>query len=314
MKLSEAQRRALLYGALLASVTATFYVASIISRRFFEVPVEEYRGAQMRRVLPGQSGADAKDQFRVAAVEGQVEAFSNGRWYVVQAGETLALSDVIRTQRGARAHLRRGGVEIDLREDVDIRLAELAQKTARFDLLRGNITADVTSGDETLEIAARGTRAKNRGAALFVVRLDQKGRVQVATSQGDVRFSAQGQEVAVTAGKESIALPDQPPTAPEPIPEELLLSVVWPEIEQNEARVPLRGQARPSTQIRINGVDTETGPDGSFAVSIPLAVGANRIEVEAEDMAGRKKTTATTIRRTAKAPKLEQAAGELWKQ
>src|SRR5262245_44366456 len=119
--------------AIAAIVAATLAVATLVSQRFFEHPRNEPapRPNEATEAAPGQA------PFRVGAIEGAVEALHNGQWYVVQAGDLLSLQDVIRTPKGSRTLLRRGTVEIEVREGVDIRLDSLAAETASFDLLRG---------------------------------------------------------------------------------------------------------------------------------------------------------------------------------
>jgi hypothetical protein len=128
-----------------------------------------------------------------------------------------------------------------------------------------------------------------------------------------VRFSAQGKEVALTAGTESTALPGRAPGDPEPIPEDLLLSVIWPELEHSEGEAEVSGKVRPTSRVKVNGVETPTRADGSFASSVPLAVGPNHVEVQAEDILGHKKTAQKVVKRPPPVPSLEQAQEELWK-
>jgi hypothetical protein len=309
MRLTQRQRRTVATGAMVAAVAGTLAVASIVSRQFFEGP--------SRTVAPHHPQVDAglamPALYRVAAVEGAVESLHNGQWYVVQAGDLLPLQDVIRTNKGATAILRRGGTEVEVREDVDIRLERLAADSS-FALLRGgSVIANVEDANAQVEITAAGTRAVNKGMARFVAKLRPDGSVVVATAKGEVLFAARGKEVNITAGHESTARPGQVPDDPEPIPEELLLSVIWPEIEHAEPKAPVTGRVRPSSQVRVNGVAAEVHSDGRFVSSVPLNVGPNKVEVQAEDVLGHKKVVNRVIRRPAPSPVLEPTDEELWK-
>jgi hypothetical protein len=307
-----ARRRAYNTAALAGAVAITLGVASLVSRHFFEGPSRELppRHPHAAGLAPP---AGAVPLFRVAAIEGPVEAFHNNQWYVVQAGDQLSLQDLIRTPRGSTALLRRGGTEIEVREGVDIRLDEIAAETATFGVLRGNVVANVDDARERLQINAHETKTYNQGVARFVVRLEESGQVSVAAAKGDVRFAAQGKEVALRAGTESTALPGRAPGDPEPIPEDLLLSVIWPELEHSESDAEVSGKVRPTSRVKVNGVETPTKTDGSFSSSVPLAVGPNDVEVQAEDILGRKKTLRKVLKRPAPVPTLQHADEDLWK-
>ena len=249
----------------------------------------------------------------MSALEGQVEALQNGQWYVVRAGHLLSSKDVIRTHGGSRAFLRRGSIEIELPENMDLRLDALEKETASLGLLRGGrVAANVGRAGEHVEITAHQTRTTNVGAARFVVSMNASGQVSVAATKGEARFEAQGKRVTVGPGQESTALPGQAPSDPEAIPEELLLSVIWPEDDRVEPQSKLRGKARGSSRVRINGADTPVAQDGSFAAPIPLHIGPNRIKVDVEDITGRKKSLDKIVRRAAPAPSLQAVERDLW--
>ncbi len=312
MRLTDRGRRAVMTAILLASIACIFIVASAVSSHFFE------RSAQVASPRPraqaGEGLPGDVELFRVAALEGPAETFHDGQWYVVQAGDSLTLQDVVRTPRGSRALLRRGSAEIEVKENVDIRLDRLADTTATFDVLRGgNVTANVGAQKETLEIATREARTVNRGTARWVVSLGPTGQVSVAATTGEVRFSSHGKDVQLHAGMQSTATTGGAPTEPEAIPADLFLSVVWPELGHSDARAPIKGKVEPSSTVRVNGVSTDVAPDGTFQLAPGLAVGANRVEVSAEDITGRKKVLSRVITREAPAPALQPSTGALWK-
>jgi hypothetical protein len=286
-------------------------VASALSRRFFEDRKPE--------MLEGLSPAapvtpeNNSQLFRVTALQGDVEALQNGQWYVVRAGHLLSTKDVIRTKPGARALLRRGSVELELRDNMDLRLDDLEKETASVGLLRGGkVSASVGGGKEHVEITAAHTKTSNVGAARFVVSLSPSGKVNVATSEGTARFAGNGKEVLVPGGSASTALPDQAPTDPEPIPQEILLSVVWPEDDRLVGRARIKGKAQVSSKIDVNGVETEVGADGTFQASVPLKVGKNHVQIDAEDILGRSKSVDRVVTRASRDPLLIQAKQELW--
>jgi hypothetical protein len=314
MKLDGNQRRILMTVALFVAIAGTFIVASIVSSRVFEHSGSPAGGQSLAVSARQRAHASDANAFRVAAIEGPVETFHRGQWYVVQAGDSLSLEDVVRTPRGSRALLRRGGSEIEVKENVDIRLDRLAASTASFDVLRGgNVIANVETGGEALEITARRTRTANRGTARWIVSLGPLGQVSVAASKGEVRFSSHGKEVAIAAGMESVAVEAGAPSEPEKIPAEIFMSVIWPELQRQEPQAPIRGKVRPSSRVSVNGVEAPVDHDGAFSSSATLGAGANRVEVSVEDIMGRKKTAARTIEFEAPKPSLRSTSGALWK-
>ena len=312
MRLSPRNRRALATGALVFAVAGTLIAASIVSRQFFEGPT---RAPPPSHPPVLASALAAPTLYRVAALEGAVEVLHNGQWYVVQAGDLLPLQDVIRTNKGARAWLRRGGTEIEVREDVDVRLEALdAKQRATFDLIRGGgVMANVDDASEEVQINAGEASAVNEGIAHFVVELGPNGAVTVGAAKGKVRFAARGKAVQLTAGRESTAQLGSAPDEPQPIPEELLLSVIWPEPEHAAPSAQVAGKVGPSSRVRVNGVEAPVRPDGRFLSTVPLAVGANKVEVEARDILGRKKAVNKTVRRPPPSPTLQPTDEELWK-
>jgi Glucodextranase, domain B len=297
--------------AVLAVVVGVLLVATYMSRRFFETRKLEMP-AGLSPVAPLVPESDP-NLFRVTALQGEVEAYQNGQWYIVRPGHLLSTKDVIRTKPGARAMLRRGGVELELRDNMDLRLDELEKETARVGLPRGGkVSASVAGDKEHVEITAEHTKTANVGAARFVVSVSPSGKVNVATMEGAARFAGKGKEVLVPSGSASTALPDQAPGDPEPIPQEILLSVIWPEDDRLDSQARVKGKAQPSSRININGVETEVGSDGVFRAVVPLKIGKNHVQVDAEDIVGRTRSVDKVVTRAAPAPSLEPAAKEIW--
>lgn len=316
MRLPADRGRILGAAAMVAAVGGVLAAATAVSRHFFEQPALDELQQRARRGSQDDRTQRPDSLFLVAQLEGQVEALHKGTWMVVMAGDRLSTEDVLRTKRGARAVLRRRDSEVVISENVDVRLDYVLDKTASFGVLRGgSVVASVSAGDERLQITADGTRAVNEGVARFAVFAAPGGHVSVAALKGNVLFDAQGKQVRVPEGNESTASAGREPGEPAPIPEELLLSVSWPDDAKPLVRehTEIMGTVRPSSQVKVNGEDARIARDGRFSASVPLDVGPNRVEVEARDIAGRKKAVSRMVRRTARPPTLEPADEELWK-
>jgi hypothetical protein len=198
---------------------------------------------------------------------------------------------------------------------MDLRLDKVDKSTSKMGLLRGDrVFANVGKGGETLEIEALDTHTTNVGAARFAVSVSPGGKVSVATSEGEARFESKGKQVAVRQGNESTAFPGAAPSDPEPIPVEILFSVVWPEDDKAESASKIRGRVSPSSRVRINGEETPVAPDGSFLARVQVAETQTRVRAEVEDVTGRLKTVDKILRRPSRAPALQSAGEGLWKE
>jgi hypothetical protein len=300
------------------TVVAGLFAATRLSRHLFERPtrsmppaVERQRGPEVHALDPAGDG----HIFQVAMAEGRIDAFRHGRWIPIRKGDLLTRQDMVRTDAASRAVLRLGAsMEIELRERVEIRLDTLSSAGASLHLSRGKVLARVAGPEDNLAITAQKTRTSNRGPAHFVVVASERGRVSVASTSGTAQFSAGGKEVSVTEGTESFAEPGQPAAEPDKIPEDVLLSVVWPAAEKHGEKVAVEGQVGPNSAVMVNGAPAHVTTDGRFVAAVPLREGSNVIEVEAEDLGGRrKKTSATLLRRSTRPPKLAPEPTELWK-
>lgn len=324
MKLRLQPRRLATSSVIVVFVVVAFVAATLISQRLFRrpgaAPVADPAVADRaaERALRGLAQSIPGDVFRVAALQGGVECERGGRRYVVQAGDLLSRQDIVRTTAGARALLRRGPVELELQENLDVRLDEVELRAAEFGVLRGSgqVVATVTDGAERLAITAERTRSQNQNASRWIVALDGNGQVSVAVARGQVAFAAAGRSLDVTAGQESTATAGLPPSAPAPIPEELLLSVIWPETAA-AAVVPVRGRVQRSTRVAVNGTSVPVAPDGTWKARVPLPSRTGTLQVEARDVLGRRKvetrTLGTTPAPVPAPPALEREPEELWK-
>jgi hypothetical protein len=318
-------RRLRPYARLALLALATFGVlmaATRLSRHLFDRPRAPGEATQSAAptvaVVPRSEAAEPHDAaalFRVASSEGEVEAFRTGQWLPLPRGEVIGSPDVIRTGPGSRAVLRLGtSTEIELREKVEIRLDRLSRTEMSVDLLRGKVFAHVARVGDHLTVTSSETRTSNDGPTHFIVKAEESGRVSVAVTDGSARFASGGREVTLGAGTESRSERGGVPAEPERIPEEVLLSVVWPEAERHGARAMVAGNVRPSSSVMVNGAPVVVSADGRFKAIVPMREGANQLEVEAEDLTGRRRTSATTLERPpARRPDLTPVPGPLWR-
>lgn len=301
-------------------VVGALLVASRVSNMLFERPVPRSMvagaGTAPEAPAPGGLPPDDVSVFHVTSAEGPVDAFREGRWMAVQKGDVLTRDDLVRTGPGAQAVLRvSAGAEVELREKVEIRLDRFSAAGATVDLRRGKVVARVTTtANDALAITVRETRTSNEGPAHFVVMADEHGQVAVATLKGAARFAAAGKSVKVTEGSQTVSRLGEPPDDPERIPEEVLLQVVWPPNEKHAELASVQGRVEQSSLVTVNGAPAVVGADGRFAAAVPLREGANVVEVQAEDLVGRRRRQAVTLlRRSARPLRLKPEPAQLWK-
>jgi hypothetical protein len=272
-----------------------------------------FGGAPLSEI--GGGSTETANLFRLVTSQGHVEAYRDGQWSPIPRGDLLRSPDVVRTSPGARAVLSLGpSTEIELKENVEIRLDRLSKSEVSVDLLRGKVFARVPRAGDHLTVTASDTRTSNDGPTHYIVKADESGRVSVAATEGSVRFLSGGKEVLVRQGTETRAERGGVPGDPERIPEEILLSVVWPQGEWHVSRAPVTGTASPSSTMTINGAPIAVAPDGHFTASVPLQTGSNELRVESEDLTGRRTAqTSTLVRLPAQRPELTPVPGPLWK-
>jgi hypothetical protein len=307
----------------LGLVGGGLFAATRLSAVLFERPQPVTPPAAVAAAPDGAVGSvgsvDGGDAsiFQVVSANGQVDAYRDGRWIAIHKGDLLTRDDVVRTVPGANAVLRlSAGGEIELREKVEIRLDRLSAAGSTVDLRHGKVVARV-GGDarDTLAITARETLTSTEGPAHLVVQADEHGQVSVAALKGTARFAAAGKTVVLAEGTQTRSShAGAPPDDPEKIPEEVLLRVVWPEGEHHSDRATIEGHVTSASLVTINGAPTAVGEDGKFRAAISLREGANRVRVQAEDLAGRTRgATGTITRRPTRPPKLATEPRELWK-
>jgi hypothetical protein len=252
--------------------------------------------------------------FLVAEASGRVEAMRGDAWVLIKPGDVLTKDDVVRTGVGRALLKLSGASEVELRDRVEIRLDSISNAGASLDLRRGKVLAHVGRAGDNLAITAAHTRTANAGGlpARFVVTADEKGRVAVAATEGSAQVEAAGRLVTVGAGAQTRVEPGRPPSDPERIPEDILLTVTWPGGERHEERLPISGSVAPGSQVRVNGAPAVPDGAGRFISSVPLHNGPNPIEVVVDDVAGRSRRERREIRKITEALPLAPVPTNLW--
>lgn len=279
-----------------------------------ETVVRPYLPSVVKAQPPAPAGGDAgvaEPRAVVAAASGRVERRRGGGDPVaVRAGDLLDLADVIRTGDDGSATVELGGARVTVDPHSVVSVLELATKSSRLRLTDGRIAADVNTEGATMKVeVAHSDAIANAGRGRFSVLTSGAGHVTVASTDGDVALSAHGRSVTVGAGQLSVVAPDQPPSAPAPIPSTLFLKMAGAKdaTAQREKTATVQGSTVPGAIIGVGGVRVVAGRDGAFTASVPLREGANNLVVQVQDVTGRReKRSLATITVDSAAPLVKQ--------
>jgi hypothetical protein len=261
--------------------------------------------------------ADAAAQpvpaFEVVETAGTVEAIGGVAPRALARGARLFAGESIRTGDDGGAVLRGpSGDELALRERVTLEVTSLSRTLTELTLTRGKLRAAAAPATERFAVSAGSARAVAPGGSRFTIYADARGAAYVASESGPVQVAAGGGEVVLESRRQTVIEPGAPPRDPFPVPDEVFVSVDWPEREQRGARAMVRGVTEPGTTVMVNGVPTPVAADGSFAAPVTLREGRNPIEVRAEDVAGRERTLRDAVNARTAGPPLEADPSRLY--
>jgi hypothetical protein len=230
-------------------------------------------------------------------VTGTADAGGPGRdWRPLAAGDPLHADDLIRTGPGARVELEAGGASrltVDERTQLSVR--ELTPAVHRYRLARGLVRVDYErDGDRVVRIedASGGAMAEARSARFHVA---ANGLAfAVATQTGTVSLGAAGTSVAVGPGEQALSASGGAPSAPRPVPTDLLLRIAAASRGGTAARcLDTTGRTDPGSLVTVDGQPVDVAADGSFPIRVARRAAPGGVEIRAVAPDGR--GTARTI-------------------
>jgi hypothetical protein len=216
-----------------------------------------------------------------------VRQFSGNVTYVqpdnarpVRRGDRLqALGDGLTTGRESSATLevdtQIGTIEVAEDTKLRVQALEVTQTNGRLTRLQvdqGRVRLQIrpfTNPDSLLEIETPAGISGVRGTD-FGVNVFPTGKMGVATLEGNVVTSAQGQDVEVPAGYQNVTIPGEPPTQPVPFTNEPSLDYqIERVIRRGIRRILLTGKVDPTSSVLIKGKPQEIDRDGQFNLLLP---------------------------------------------
>ncbi|HEV8325427.1 MAG TPA: FecR domain-containing protein [Myxococcota bacterium] len=247
----------------------------------------------------------------VTSVTGEVtRALSGGGAAPVARGEVLKVDDELRTGRGGAVVLElTEGTAVWMWPDSVLAVRTLADSLSRLRLLAGKVDVAVPlRAGRTFGLEGADTGLASTNGAQFSAIVDGRKVFTVATVSGEVVLAAGDRAVRIPAGMASLAAPGGAPAAAAPIPRTIGLRVDWPSARTRDPEAAVEGDAPVGVLVSVGGVRVAVDAAGRFRARVPLSEGINRIDVEAEDATGNKRSeTSPPIVRDSSPPALKVA-------
>jgi hypothetical protein len=214
-------------------------------------------------------------------LKGQVTVLRNGGAQGARPGDRLqSVGEGVRTgQKSSAALVLDSGIgQVNVAEQTQVKIREInlvssGGRVTRLGVDKGSVRLQVrkfTNPDSRLEIytpaGITGVRGTNFGVAV-----QPNGKMSVATLEGQVAASAQGQEVAIDAGFQNFTIPGEPPTPPVPITNNVDLKYRWVKrFDQRDRQLLLEGRVDPVNTVVVNEVVQNTDRNGNFSLIVPV--------------------------------------------
>lgn len=195
-----------------------------------------------------------------------------------------SVGDALITGRNSSARLvvDTGIGTINVSENTTLQVQELdiagdGGKITRLEVTGGQVQFRVrpfTHRGSELEIQTPAGVSGVRGTE-FGVSVQPSGTTGVATLEGSVFASAQGESVQVDANLQSLIVPGEPPSPPSPLKDDPSLDIQYFAVVGRgglgNRAVKLVGQIDPVNLLVIDGEPHDTSRSGEFDLQIPLS-------------------------------------------
>jgi len=201
-----------------------------------------------------------------------------------------------------------------LSEATVMRVLNADSTGVQIDLGEGEVTARVRQGAPPLDIVSK-SRTIRATDADFTVMVSRRGGLSTMAQRGQISVSGLGGTQTLKAGLAAHS-DSQNRLAIEPVTENLLLDVEWPEEARTRlAEVEVAGQTDPYATVTVGtgpeAVRVRSDRDGRFRATVKLREGENEVTLKVRDVAGREAIKVQKVRRDSTAPVI-QAAEVVW--
>lgn len=216
----------------------------------------------------------------VRQLDGDVTFLTSTQSRPARRGDRLQnIGDGVTTAASASATLevdtQIGTIEVAEQTQLKVQSLEVTPSDGRITHLqvdRGRVRLQIrsfTNPDSRLEIETPAGISGVRGTE-FGINVAPDGKMGVATLEGNVATSAQGEEVEVPAGFQNVTIPGEPPSQPVPFSNEPRLDYqVERIIRRGIRRIVLNGQVDPTSTVLIKDKLQSIDRDGRFSLVFP---------------------------------------------
>ncbi len=229
---------------------------------------------------PQQLTVRVNRALELQQLRGQVTLLRGNASQAARPGDRLQnVGDGVRTGRQSSSALvlDSGIGQVNVAEQTQVQIRELSAapsggRITRLQVTQGSVRLQVrkfSNPDSRLEIYTPAGITGVRGTE-FGVNVQPSGKMSVATLNGRVATSAQGEEVGVEAGFQNFTIPGEPPTQPVPITNNTQLDYRWVRrTDRNLRALQLEGQVDPVNTVLVNNVVQNTDRNGKFSLIVP---------------------------------------------
>lgn len=225
----------------------------------------------------------------ISVPTGTVTVQRDGKSAPARAGQTLDDDDIVATGPDGRAEIRSGESSIaTLAAGTTVQVNDTKDGLS-LELEGGAVEVTVRPGGGVLKVG-NGGRELQATDADFEVAIGPDDLFVAEVARGEVKATGVDGMTSIEAGQRA-SIPSTGPPVLQPISDELLLSMAWPEPKTRAPNLVVRGTTAPGSRVRIEGgksaVDAVADARGEFSVDIPLIDGKNALSVTARDPFGK---------------------------
>lgn len=251
-------------GFLLGTLTILVLLWNTISNASSRsLPVRVNRWLELQQ-MTGQVNYQRGQLVRPAHIGQKLQAVGEG----IETGKQSTASLAVDTGIGV----------ISVGEQTKLRIQDLQVTPdhghiTQLQVMGGQVRLKVrrfTNPNSRLEIETPSGLSGVRGTE-FGVSVQPNGKTGLATLQGNVVASAQGQAIPVNAGFQNLTIPGEPPSPAVPLRDDPGLQVrVLKEIQHGVRIVRFIGKTDPVNTLLIEGVPQATDREGHFDIQLPV--------------------------------------------
>ena len=229
---------------------------------------------------------DRPEQLVLSRIEGRVDLSGPGRDGPPQEGERIQDQDHLQTHDGRAVLELEGGTRVRIGPSSSVLVVGIDETGVSLELEGGAVKATVRPESGAVAVTGAGVTAQATDAD-FAFGVEEDLAI-LESSRGDV--AVMGADIGRLApGKRAVIR--QRAAAVGPIPDDLLLTVAWPETRRT--RNPLgtvSGETQAGATVVVEGAFgrrvVTADHAGHFQLEVPLGEGDNPVQIAATDVFG----------------------------